>query len=102
MKRICCTSWRKFSTTSASLLQHSSEAPPLVSRRFSVQTSERQKKCLGKSNVVTLKQSGDFHSGDAGNTTGERLHLVREFVVHAAGRFVHRSADQILQHLLIF
>ena len=37
-----------------------------------------------RSHSLELKQAGDFHSGDSGNASGEGLHLIREFVVHAA------------------
>src|SRR5258707_5887885 len=49
----------------------------------------------------SLKQAGDLYAGDSGNAAGEILHLVGEFFIDAPRRFVHRRADQILQHLLI-
>jgi hypothetical protein len=32
---------------------------------------------------TALKQTGDFHSGHSGDASGEGLHLIRQFVVHA-------------------
>src|SRR5882757_5208732 len=49
-----------------------------------------------------LKQAGDFQSADPGNGSGKTLHLVGQFLVNLAGSFVHRGADKVLQHLLIF
>src|SRR5262245_55764452 len=48
-----------------------------------------------------LKQAGDFEAGHTGNAACESFHLVGEFVVDAARRFVDCCADQVLQHFLI-
>ena len=42
--------------------------------------------------VTGLKQAGDFHVGQTGDSAGEILHLIREFFVDAPRRFVDRRA----------
>src|SRR5271155_2214912 len=54
-----------------------------------------------KAQAKELKQSGNLQSSHPRHGPGDILHLAGQLIIHAPRRFVHRRADQILQHLLI-
>jgi len=53
---------------------------------------------------ISLRSSEprDLESWHAGKSSREALHLIRQFIIYAPRRFIHRRSNQVLQHLLIF
>src|SRR5256885_8536713 len=51
--------------------------------------------------TTLFRSARDFQPCHSRNATCEVFHLVGEFFIHAAAGFIHRGANQVLQHLLI-